>query len=441
MLLLFILCFISGNCFAEPLTLECSFAIALDQNPKQRAAAEGVLAAEEEALAAYAPYYPDLHAYGAARRFREFIFLPTISTPFPLSIPRVVGPINDYTFNVYSRYVIFDSGLRRARLMKAYSNRNLANEQAEAVRQALLLQVADSFFSYLRAQNLVEVAEENYNRAKDHIMIAEMRQRVGAVPPLDVYRTKATAAQAELSIYQAKRALKTAQSSLNVSMGLPPESPLELAEDEEIVVNPLALNLNEFLEAAHKYRPEIGSGYEKLTFLEETIQEIKSEYGPIISANGLYGKHEDKFFPSQDQWSVRVAIDMPLFEGFRTTHSLRRARHNLSQALADLDDIALKVKKDVWDAFALLEESYQSIRSSESSLIYSQTAYRLAQKRYEVGASTLNDLFDVQAALFEAEQDLINNRFYASTSYVTLLWSAGIINTLLCTDEEEDSVK
>src|SRR5262249_8761921 len=108
----FIFIFIWTSCFAKPLTLECAFSIALDQNPKKKAAEEGVLAQEELVLAAFSPYYPDLRGFASYRRFREFIFLPTINSPFPLSIPRVVGPVNDYTFNVYSRYIIFDNGLR-----------------------------------------------------------------------------------------------------------------------------------------------------------------------------------------------------------------------------------------------------------------------------------------------------------------------------------------
>lgn len=425
---LFLFLFLISSGFAAPLTLECSFAIALDQNPRQKAAIEGVLALEENALAAYAPYYPDLWAHAHYRRFHDVIFLPKIDTPFPFTIPEVVGPVNDWAFNVYSRYTLFDSGYRRARLMKAFSNRNLAAEQAETLRQALLLQVADSFFAYLRAQNLLEVAYENFQRAKDHVLISEMRQRVGAVPPLDVYRTKANLAQTELNIYQAKSALKLAQGTLNVSLGLPPESPLELAEDNLCIE---CLNLEDLFDAAHKYRPEIGAGYEKIAFVEETINEIKSEYGPIITANGLYGRHDRNFFPSTEQWSFGVNIELPLFQGFKTVHGLRRAKHELSQALAELEDTALQIRKDVWESFALLEESQQSIRSSESSLIYADKAYRLAQKRYEAGASTLNDLLDSQAALFEAEQQVVNQRFNASSSYAALLWSAGIIDELL----------
>lgn len=426
--MMFIFLFLISTAYAAPLTLECSFAIALDQNPRQKAAAEGVLALEEAALAAYAPYYPDLWAHASYRRFHDVIFLPKINTTLPFTIPEVVGPINDWAFNIYSRYTIFDSGLRRARLMKAFSNRNLAAEQAETIRQALLLQVADSFFAYLRAQNLLKVAFENFQRAKDHVLISEMRQRVGSVPPLDVYRTKANLAETELSIYQANRALKIAQGTLNVSLGLSPEQPLELAEDDLCIE---CVDFNDLVDAAHKYRPEMGAGFEKIVFVEETIKEIRSEYGPIITANGLYGRHDRNFFPSTEQWSFGVNIELPLFQGFKTVHGIRRAKHELSQAVAELEETALQVSKDVWESFALLEESQQSIRSSESSLSYADKAYRLAQKRYEVGASPLNDLLDSQAALFEAEKQVVNNRFNASSAYAALLWSAGIIDELI----------
>lgn len=423
-----IFCFLFGSCYAAPLTLESSFAIALDQNPRQRAAIEGVLALEEAALAAFAPYYPDLWGHASYRRFHDVIFLPKINTSLPFTIPEVVGPVNDWAFNIYSRYTIFDSGLRRARLMKAFSNRNLAAEQAETIRQALLLQVAASFFAYLRTQNLLEVAYQNFQRAKDHVLISEMRHRVGAVPPLDVYRTKVNLAETKLSIYQAKRALKVAQGTLNVSLGLPPESPLELAENELCIEY---LNLDDLLDAAHQYRPEIGAGYEKIAFVEETIKEIKSEYGPLITANGLYGRHDKNFFPSTEQWSFGVTIEIPFFQGFKTVHGLKKAKHELSQAILELDDSALQIRKEVWEAFAAFEESSQSIRASESSLLYAEKAYRLAERRYEVGASPLNDLLDSQASLFQAEQQVVNNRFNTSSSYAALLWSAGIIDELI----------
>lgn len=415
-------------CYAAPLTLKASFEIALAQNPRQKAAIEGVLALEEASFAAYAPYYPELWGHASYRRFRDVIFLPKIETPLPFTIPEVVGPINDWAFNLYSRYTIYDSGLRRARLMKAFSNRNFAAEQTESIRQALLLQVADSFFAYLKAQNHLEVAQENYQRAKNHVLISEMRQKVGAVPHLDVYRTKSALAERNLNIYQAKRALKVAQGILNVSLGLPPEAPLELAENDLCME---CLNLDDLFDASHKFRPEMGVAFEKITFVEESIKEIKAEYGPLVTASGLYGRHDSNFFPSIEQWSFGINIEWPLFQGFKTVHNLKKSKHELSQALFNLEETALQIRKDVWEAFALLEENKESKLSSESRLLYAEKAYHLAKKRYEVGASTLNDLLDAQAAFFEAEQQVINHHFNVSSSYVALLWSAGIIDEVI----------
>lgn len=411
-----------------PLTLEKAFAIALDQNPRQRAADEDVLVYNEQFLAAYAPYYPDLTAFGSYYRFRDFIFLPQFQTFDNLQVPNVVGPVNDWMFNLQSRWILFDSGLRRARLYKALSNRYIAESQRAQISNAILLQVAESFFDYLRTQRLVEVAYADLNRSLDHLRIAESRQRVGAVPPVDLFRTKNEVAQANLTLIRAKSNFKIAQGTLNTVMGLPADQCLEVANDLGLDIDINKIDLCEYLQSAYYHRPEIDERLYQINYVEETIHEIKSEYGPTIRASGLYGKHDSDFFPKQTQWNFGVSIELPLFEGFRTTHNLKRARHQLYQAVANHDETALQVRQDVWNSHARLVESRQAISAASASELYAQESHRLANKRYAIGAGTLNELLDAETSLYQAEQDLVNSQFSFYTSYAQFLWSTGTIS-------------
>jgi len=52
---------------------------------------------------------------------------------------------------------------------------------------------------------------------------------------------------------------------------------------------------------------------------------------------------------------------------------------------------------------------------------------RLAEERYRVGAGTLTELLDSQAALAQSEADLIDAKWGYRSAFVTFLWTQGLL--------------
>ena len=90
------------------LSLDTAVAIALDKNSRLRPAVEGVTAAKEASGEARAHYYPDLNFTAGYSRWERHAFLP--SGLAPPGIPKIIGPTDDWSTALRTRYMLFDTG-------------------------------------------------------------------------------------------------------------------------------------------------------------------------------------------------------------------------------------------------------------------------------------------------------------------------------------------
>lgn len=415
--------------WGEDLQLGACFRIAMDTNPSKKAAEENVESRYEDYLTAFSPYYPQISFHADYTRLRERIFLPNFNLSLlNTTFPNIVGPVNECAMNVQGSWILFDSGLTEARLLKARSQKNLAFHQKDTLDNEILLNVSNAFFDYMKALADHQAALSQLARAEDHYRIASKRARAGDVPPVDLFRTKSEVEQSRLSVFQSKKMIKLQQGALNVSMGLPPYFPL--ASTLKAPFDPPAyrsIDLCTSIEQAYENRSEILEAFDKMAIAKQSINEVKSQYGPSVVARGLYGGLDTSFVPQEAQWVVGVSLDWPLFEGFRTTHQLRSARHGLNQAVFSKEEVTLKVYREVWEALASFEEQEQALVSTVEAKNYASEAYRLTKRRYEVGSSPLNDLLDAESTLYTAERQAANARAGHYRAYATFLWSVGVL--------------
>ena len=186
----------------KTLDLESAVRIALDQNPLNRAASEGIAVAKEAVGEARAPFYPDLGLNAGYSRWERHAFLP--NGIGRLGIPSLIGPTNDWFSGLATRYTLFDFGQRRAELKAAQAREGVAKEEAARVRQDIVLEVHQAYFGLVAALETARVVQEALRRAEDHLRLARLQKEAGAVPQVDVVRAQVEVADAGLTLARAE---------------------------------------------------------------------------------------------------------------------------------------------------------------------------------------------------------------------------------------------
>lgn len=411
----------------HPLTLEDCIRIALESSPVAAASDKGVLAAKEALGEARSPYYPEVVFQARYAYWQQRAFLPSgLSLP-GRPTPTLIGPTDDWMTGVRMRYTLFDGGERRAQYRAAVARAGLAEEEKIKIRQDLILGVYQGFYGVAAALETLKTAEKNLSRAEDHVRLAEERKAVGAVSRADVLRVQVEKANAELARIRAENLVRLAKGNLNTIMGLPAERPLELVFEQEAAITPDWPDLSQALDQALRQRPEVRAAERRVQAGGEGVKAVKSAFGPKIRLEGSYGRRDTEVFLDEEEWLAGISFEWPLFTGFSRQHRLARARAELAREEAEAAQVCLKVRQEVWNAYGRLQETYAALKTSQIAAEQAEESLRLARERYEVGAGTVAELLDAEAALVRAQAGQVEARWDYRTARAVFQRAVGKI--------------
>ena len=409
----------------HPLTVEECVQWALDGGPVARSAREETAGAGEAAAAAEAPYWPSLSFSASYSRWQRRIFLPS-GIGFPgTEIPRLVGPTNDGAWSFATSYTLFDGGERKAVLGAARARLGGAQALGDEARQSVALGVESSYFAFASARENLSVAEESLSRAQDHLRIARERKAVGAVPLLDVLRAQVGASDARLALVSAEAAVRTARGRLATAMGLPAETPLDIAPPPGAPEAPDSAGLSAALDQAVASRGAVKAAQNGVEAARRGVDAARSQWAPKVVAFGTWGREDAVWRPRDRTWSAGVGLSLPLFTGFSRVHEVAKARTGLAKAEADRDQAVLTVRQEAWEAFSACQEAYERAQTSLELVAQARESHRLAKERYEVGAGTLTDLLDAETSLARAEASSVAAEWGCRAARARYLWSLG----------------
>lgn len=396
-----------GSIAQHPLSLEDCLRIAVDRNPIQEAARQGIIAADESVGEKRAPYYPqfDLGVGYARRQTHAFL-------PGGLSVPStIVGPTDDWSSGVIGHLVLFDSGKRRAELLAALANKRMAEEESGRIRQNLILNVHQAFYGLAAALENKTVTAKAMERALENLRRADERYAAGDVPLADSLRARVEKSDVMLDKVRADSLIQIAHGNLNRAMGLGVATDIQIiVPQNEAPAVPPTLE-PEAIDKAVKNRPETLVARQRQEIAKQSVAAAKSAFGPQLSAKAQYGYRDDTFTSADQDWFAGVSVDIPIFSGFAKTHALNRKRAELSSTRAERKTIEQAVSQEVWDANWRLREKYEAINVADTMRADALESLRMAQERYENGMGTMADLLATQTSLAKAETVQVGSRW------------------------------
>ncbi len=401
----------SALSMSNGLTLDDCLRLAADHQPLLTAAEAGVSAATEAMGEARAPYWPQVDLNAGYHRWQRRAFLPSGLTLPGLSMPKIIGPLDDWTGGLSSRVTLFDFGERHAGLEAARARLGSAQADAAATRGDVRLSVQSAFYTFAAAQELLGVAERNLARTESHLALAQARREAGAVPQADVLRVQAEVASAQLQLISARSRVRTAAGQLNTAMGRPAEIALAIAPPAPGAPPPATAGIETAVRQAIASRPELKSEQLRVAAARAGVDGARAARAPKLRADGSYGWNDTDFLPATKEWQVGLSVDMPVFDADSRVHHLARTKAELAREQAVYDSRVLQVRQEVWAAANELERAWDSIAANETSVRASEESLRVVRERYQTGAALITDLLDTQTALASAEASLAEARW------------------------------
>ena len=277
----------------------------------------------------------------------------------------------------------------------------------------------------------VKSALDYYERAVEE---ETKRVEVGVATNLDLSRMRQQRAGSQAEYISAKNDLDSARIALCRLLQLAPETRLELTDglhdDLSLAGTPLpeSISVREY----HARALERRGDYKKLAAQrkidEKEIVVAASALKPSVSFSGGYGYDykdtSDKILESKDEWSAKLSLSVPLFDGGKGAGDVTAARSKLTQSVNSLCDKEEAILAEITDCRLSLASAAESAAAAVTEVSFAKESLGYAEVGYKEGVNSQLDVIQARSDLTNADKKLAGYlKEYRSA--LASLWRAG----------------
>jgi outer membrane protein len=322
--------------------------------------------------------------------------------------------------------IITDFG-RTANLTASANFRARADEEnAEATRAQIMLQVSAAYFSALQAQAVLRVARQTVATRQlllDQIsVLASNKIR----SDLDVGLARVSFEEGRLMRSKASNDVDAAFISLSTLLGERKPQSFQIVEEPLPAAFPT--NADAMIVEAMGRRPDLI----RLRFEHDAAIKFaraeKALHYPVISAvasAGVVPLHDSHF--ENNYAAAGVNLSLPLFNGFLFSGRQKEAELKAAAAEQSLRDEENKTIRDVRIALLDANNALDRLRISEQLLVEARRTYALAEARYKVRSSSFVELSQAELNAVSAEIGNASARYETQLQEQILRFQTGAI--------------
>ncbi len=401
-----------ADLFTDP-RLQAIIRTAMDNNRDLRLAALNV----EKVRALYgvqrAELFPSVNATGSGRKERVPGDLSTTGKSITKEQYSVDLGITSWEIDFFGR-------LRN--LEEQALQEYLATEQARrSMRTSLISSIARAYLTLAADRGILKLAQSTLEAQKAAYALIQRRYEVGLATELDLRRaqTQVDAALGDVALYT--RLTAQDRNALDLLAGSPVGEDL-LPDDLGSVTPPGDVAPGLSSEVLLR-RPDIMAAEHRLKGAYASIGAARAALFPRISLTTTVGTASAElsglFGSGSATWVFAPKITMPIFDA-RTWAALRVTRAEREIILTQYEKAIQGAFREVADALAVRGTVDRQVSAQQSLVDAVAEAYRLSNKRYEMGVDSYLSVLDAHRSLYGAKQGLITLQLARLTSSVNL---------------------
>ncbi|HKJ93238.1 MAG TPA: TolC family protein [Longimicrobiales bacterium] len=314
----------------------------------------------------------------------------------------------NYTTQLQGSYELFTGGRRWLQQRAAGAGVDAAEAGQVQQRFATVLTATQSFYEAAAAGDLLTVAQQRVERARQQLDFARTRLELGTATASDELQAGIELANAEMAALEAESAQRAAVLALARVMGVEEDvrpAPGELP-DHAPPLPPLA----SLVQRAERSSPAVLAADASRASARAQRLSAMTPYLPSVRITGGYDWFSYQFPPGQQSWSLRLYASFPVFNGFQREASLERARAAANVAEARARDARIATRAAVETARHAVELAERRVQISGRTLALARENLRVQEERYRIGNATILELEAAQVALAEADVAAVRAR-------------------------------
>lgn len=336
--------------------------------------------------------------------------------------------------------------VQRAPLVIARINRQVSRSRFEQIITEQLQAAENQYWDTVQARenlvvlrNSLALAEKSYERDKRAL-------ELGALPPLDIFRSQAEVANRRVQVTTAEYQLKQQEDALRrlIAADLDPavrNLPVDLVDAPGGSLATAGMEMDAAVERALRRRPEIDILRRQQVIEDTNVRVAANSLRPDLrlggnyASSGLGGNTGVLTGGLADALRQVMEFNSPTY-GFSLTLNLpiRNRQAEADMATAEISqrrnlyqqrDMEQQIILDVRNAVNRLEQSKANIAGSKAARDLAAKNLEAEQRKYDLGATTIFFVLEAQQRASDAETQLLNATVAYQKAATSLYRSTG----------------
>jgi outer membrane protein len=323
------------------------------------------------------------------------------------------GRVNTYRFGLSASQVLFSGGQVSGRAQAAGAGVRSAAIGLTSARAQLLLDVTAAYYDATLGDRLLLIAQATLEQADTTLKQTQLAREVGNLSEFDLLRARVTRDNQRPVVIQRRADRDLAYYRLKSMLDLPLDHPLTLTTelgDTSLIDSPrLAALVDTPGDTATSARASVRQAAEGVEAQRGLLRAARGQRLPQVALSSQYAQIG---FPESvtpfttdyvSDWSVALALQIPIFTGGRIRGQVRAARANLSDAELRLQQSRELAQVDARNTATQMEAAEAGWQASAGTVEQAARAYQIAELRYREGISTQTELLDSRIQLQQAQ--------------------------------------
>ena len=341
--------------------------------------------------------------------------------PFAAFASLPFGQKNQFQVGLQVSQNLFAGGRLVAQSKAADAGRRAADIELTAQRAQAILDVTQAYFDAVLSERLVTIADSTLVQTETVLKQTTLARQVGNTSEFELLRARVTRDNQLPALIQRQASRDVAVLRLKQLLELPYAEPIRLTTDlqDSIANQPLgrfASNASSFPDTAAGDRSTVRQAAENARAQDRLLSVARSQRIPAVSLTSQYGRvaYPASGIPQWNEfsqnWTVGVAVQVPLFVGGRIRGDEMVAQANVTEAKARLEQTRELASLDALVSLSSLRQAEAAWSASAGTAEQAAKAYSIAELRYREGISPQIELSESRILL---QQSLANRALAA----------------------------
>lgn len=301
--------------------------------------------------------------------------------------------------------------------------RAMGVEELQLARDQIAMNTMSAYFDVVYYYGTVEIAQEQLRTSQLELKQVQEQYELDLKAPADVAEVEAQVANYDYLLTEQQSNLELALIELRKVMNYPQEEPLEIDTDVDIEGMLITETLEEVLNYALVYNPQIRSKEMNSRYYELNYASTKGRYLPSISLSGGFSTNYFVNVDSPDNYAkyfnqlgnnrgyyVGMSMSIPIFSGLSRRVAKHRAKLQYDNAILAHTEQRRTLESEVAKTYQEMQNFGKQYIMSQKKVQANDLAYRSVSQKFAEGMVTAIDLQTASNNLLQARSDLLHAR-------------------------------